>query len=150
LLLTPDNQKYCLLKALIQENDFVHFEETWRRLGPFIDLHAHLPLLETLLEFFEWFLEKAYRFLSPSVISLKKPKIPLIPSRDDASTFITHPLEDLELNPPDCDYQNMFCSLENARKYLEFMKQMARIFEILKTDIGVSPLAYGKLCRVFK
>ena len=51
---------------------------------------------------------------------------------------------------PACDYTDIFCSLDNAKSYLLFIQSLDRIMSILKHDIGSSPMAFIKLCRVLK
>jgi hypothetical protein len=56
----------------------------------------------------------------------------------------------LELQPPVCDQKDIFCTLDNAKAYLEFVRSLERILSIPKHDFAVNPLAFIKICRILK
>ena len=58
---------------------------------------------------------------------------------------IVRPVLGEEFSPND-----IFRSLENAQKYLEFLGNVRRVFQYIKSDIGSSPMVFTKVCRLLK
>lgn len=127
---------------MIQENDFVHFEQCLKVLGPFLDLHSFTPLLAGITDYLEWFIDPCYRFLSPSLLSFKTPELARIPCEDRC--------RELEIRRFACDSANIFKSDENARDYQQFILTLDRILSIIRHDVGYSPMLFVKICRMFK
>lgn len=130
------------MQALIQENDIVHFKQAFSSLGSMVDFYSFQLLLTTLTDYVEWYIEPCYRFLSPTVFSMKQPDLMKVPCKDE--------LIDLELRHPTCDPVDIFKSPENADSYLAFMKQLESLLDIVKHDLASSPLLFSKLCRLLK
>ena len=137
-----DNQKLWLMQALIQENDFVHFKHAFAILGSTIDFYNFQLLLTTFTEYIEWYIEPCYRFLSPTLLSMKQPDLLRIPCNDDHKDF--------ELRQPSCDPIDIFSSVKNAEAFLSFMKTLESLLDIIKHDLASSPILFSKICRLLK
>lgn len=60
--------------ALVELNDWEHFESLWALIGSFIDLHTHHPLRNMLFNQVEWMIQHLYERISPKLQIFNLPK----------------------------------------------------------------------------
>lgn len=127
------------MEALLKQNDYTDFLKAFKTLKEFIDVSCHKQLRKALLELISWFIEPAYRHLSPTILSLKKFKIYNFPVNENLEKEIKL----MEFNAVD-----IFCSVENVETYLKFMAMLLELLNNVKGYLSYKPVVFTKICRV--
>lgn len=125
-----DNQKFWLLEALVHINAWDDFESVYQIFSHHIILQSHNPTLTQLLNLLEWMIDPLYKQVSPC-------------------RFIRRPQKSV-----DFIYESSIPNgqIPQGKSFhdLDFYRNLSRIFKILQSAIGESPIVFVKLCRLFK
>ena len=119
-----------MLEALVHINAWDDFESIYQIFSHHIILQSHNPTLTQLLNLLEWMIDPLYKQISPC-------------------RFIRRPQKSV-----DFVYESSIPhgQIPQGKSFhdIEFYRNLSRIFKILQSAIGESPIVFVKLCRLFK
>lgn len=127
------------MEALLKENNYADFLIAFKTLKEFIDISCHKQLRKTLLELVSWFIEPAYRHLSPTMLTMKKFKI---------YNFHVDENPAKEIRQLEFDAVNIFGSIDNATAYLNFVNKLLDLLDHVIGYLSFKPVVFTKICRV--